>query len=240
MPGATAHPTMPAEAQLTSTRDNGRHNRLHVAGAGAWGASSTRGAYLFSFGVVLYEMVTGRPPFTGATTAVVFHDILAKTPTMPALLNPEVPAELDRLIIKALEKDRAVRCQTAGEILSDLRRVKRDRDSSRTEPPSVTGPQQAPSLSDRAVGKTVAASAAAASLSDAVVAANLVKRHRVGTALAALAIALAFAGVGYLAFVRQSAPAPALPSSTDLEIVRLTSSGNASRPAISPDGKYVA
>ena len=155
-------------------------------------------------------------------------------------MNPDILPQLERTIAKALEKDRQLRYQTAADMRADLQRVKRDRDSSRTEPPSVTGPQQAPSLSDRAVGKTVAASAAAASLSDAVVAANLVKRHRVGTALAALAIALAFAGVGYLAFVRQSAPAPALPSSTDLEIVRLTSSGNASRPAISPDGKYVA
>jgi eukaryotic-like serine/threonine-protein kinase len=84
---------------------------------------------LFSIGVVLYEFVTGVQPFRGPSSAVVFHEILGKAPQPPAQLVQDTPAELNRLIMKALEKDRELRCQSAGELLSDLKRLKRDRDS---------------------------------------------------------------------------------------------------------------
>ena len=87
---------------------------------------------IFSFGLVLYEMATGKQTFSGDTSAEIFDAILNRTPVAPVRLNPQIPPKLEDIIGKALEKDKKLRYQSAADMRTDLQRLKRDTESGRT------------------------------------------------------------------------------------------------------------
>jgi eukaryotic-like serine/threonine-protein kinase len=156
---------------------------------------------IFSFGVVLYEMATGRPAFAGRTTAVIFNEILNKTPTPSARLNPEVPPKLDEIIDRCLEKDRELRYHSAADVRANLKRVQRDIDTERARtssrgpgeqesaPPDAPGSASVPSGPSGPTG-----SVSAQPSSDAALAIGIVQRHKTGIAATAVVLLLLIAG----------------------------------------------
>ena len=189
---------------------------------------------LFSLGAVLYQLATGKHPFPGATTAVIFANILHAAPAAPISLNPAISPELERILNKALEKDRDLRYQIAAELRADLKRLQREMDPARTSSGSTVAPASNSSATAVASGSATATASPSRGSSALVAAAG---KHKFSAGLITLVIlaVLAAASFGVYSFLHRTPHYPF----QHFEISNITNSGHVPVAAISSDAKYL-
>lgn len=193
---------------------------------------------LFSLGSVLYEMATGRIPFDGKTSAVIFQGILAGSPARPTQVNASIPPKLEEIIDKAMEKDLDLRYQSAAEMRADLKRLKRDSDASRSSGTHLQLEVMSGAGSPVSQGSVPVATPGAHVSSGRVLIENAkLHKTRAGlfTVIIAVILAAAAFGVYSLWSRRQSGPMPF----QNMSMKKLTDSGRSALTTVSADGKYV-
>jgi serine/threonine protein kinase len=183
---------------------------------------------IFSFGAVLYEMATGRLPFAGDTTAVIFDGILNRDPDPARQWNAILPPKLDEIIRTALEKDRELRYQGANELRAELKRLQRDTSSGKARA-SLSGSDGSGSVA-----------AVPPMSSGSVPAAAEVKRGGSGKALGAAAAMIVLAALAFGIYKWTRGRETASFNLQNMQFTRLTENGKAAELGISPDGRYVA